>query len=314
MEDMAQKQVTGDDAIQDMLPLLDQELSRLPDKYRVPIILCDLEGKTRKAAAKQLYLPEKTFSTWLARGRSYAGQKAGGCRGAALSSAPYGGAVVVSQNMTSASVPPSLVSSTVKIGALVVAGKTGAAGLISAKVAALTEGVVKTMLLTKLKTLAAVLIVVGMTTYGGGLFISRSAWTLAADEVKQGTPPAKITQKGPVILAVQEPKREEPKLRGTLNVDTLSMVMSLAFSPDGKTLASASYDQTIKLWDVATGKEKATFQDPGTGPRQEEFVIGGQCGPWRTVRTARRWPRDVGNTESDDQAVGRGGGQGKGSP
>src|SRR5207249_516455 len=46
----------------DVQPLLDQELSRLSDKYRVPIILCDLEGKTRKAAAEELGLPEGTVA------------------------------------------------------------------------------------------------------------------------------------------------------------------------------------------------------------------------------------------------------------
>jgi WD40 repeat protein len=39
----------------------------------------------------------------------------------------------------------------------------------------------------------------------------------------------------------------------------------VAFSPDGKTLTSGSYDTTIKLWDVETGKEQATLQGH-TGP------------------------------------------------
>ena len=58
---------------------------------------------------------------------------------------------------------------------------------------------------------------------------------------------------------------------------------SVAFSPDGKTLASGSEDQTIKLWDVATGKEQATLKGH----------TGHGCTPWRSARTARRWPRGV---------------------
>src|SRR5947208_2527963 len=46
----------------DLWPVLDQELSSLPEWYRVPIVLCDLEGKTRKEAARQLGWPEGTLS------------------------------------------------------------------------------------------------------------------------------------------------------------------------------------------------------------------------------------------------------------
>src|SRR5262249_55553423 len=53
----------------DLQPLLEKELSRLPDKYRVAIVLCDLEGKTRKEASRQLGVPEGTLAARLARGR-----------------------------------------------------------------------------------------------------------------------------------------------------------------------------------------------------------------------------------------------------
>jgi uncharacterized protein (TIGR03067 family) len=67
-------------------------------------------------------------------------------------------AAVLSQNGASAGVPTSVVSATIQAATLYAAGPTGAAGVISAKVAALTEGMLKTMLLTKLKTVIALLL------------------------------------------------------------------------------------------------------------------------------------------------------------
>src|SRR5262245_43146638 len=66
---MPQPAVTEQDLWHDLQPLLDQELTRLPDKYRVAIVLCDLEGKTRKEAARQLGVPEGTLAARVARGR-----------------------------------------------------------------------------------------------------------------------------------------------------------------------------------------------------------------------------------------------------
>jgi WD40 repeat protein len=51
----------------------------------------------------------------------------------------------------------------------------------------------------------------------------------------------------------------EPKEQATLKGHT-DQVYQVAFSPDGKTLASGSWDKTIKLWDVAAGKELATLK------------------------------------------------------
>jgi RNA polymerase sigma factor (sigma-70 family) len=137
----------------DLRPLLDQELSRLPDKYRVPIVLCDLEDRPIKEAARQLGWPQGTLAGRLARARVMLAKRLTR-RGLMVSGGAL--AAVVSQNAVSAAVPTSLMSTTVKAAAVIAAGQAAVAGVVPAKVAALMEGVLKTMLMTKLKSLMPV--------------------------------------------------------------------------------------------------------------------------------------------------------------
>jgi RNA polymerase sigma factor (sigma-70 family) len=112
--------------------LLDQELQGLPDKYRAPIVLCDLEGKSIKEAARHLGCPPGTIGTRLARGRNLLARRLA-CRGLTLSGGMIG--MILSEKAASASVPLPLVTSTVKAASLFAAGQA-ASSVVGAKVAA----------------------------------------------------------------------------------------------------------------------------------------------------------------------------------
>ena len=141
----------------DLPQLVDEALSLLPDHYRAVVVLCDLEGMTRKAAAQQLGIPEGSVASRLTRARAMLAKRLAQ-RGVVFSGP-------VAAVLSAGAAPPALVASTIKVASLLAAGQ--AAGVVSVKVAALTEGVLKAMLFSKLKTTAALLAVVLLMAGGG---------------------------------------------------------------------------------------------------------------------------------------------------
>ena len=174
----------------DLQPVLDEELSRLPDIYRTVIVLCELEGLTRKEVARRLGVPEGTVAGRLVRARTMLAKRLTQ-RGVTLSIGVL--AAVLSQNMAAAGMPSSVVSSTIKAASLLGAGR--AAGVVSARVAALTEGVVKAMFVTKIKSVLAVVLVLGIVATGATLLPHRTA-AAGPDEAKRaGVVPAELPAK-----------------------------------------------------------------------------------------------------------------------
>jgi RNA polymerase sigma factor (sigma-70 family) len=139
----------------ELLGVLDAELSRLPDRYRSVIVLCDLEGQTRKEAGRHLGCPEGTVAGRLSRARTLLAKRL-----ARLGFAVSGGvlATAVSESGASPGVPTSAVKA-----AMFLAGGHA----VPAKVAALAEGV---MSMTKVKTMLLVLVLLGVLGWGGAVW------------------------------------------------------------------------------------------------------------------------------------------------
>jgi len=161
----------SDELWSDLRPVIDEELARLPERLRLPVVLCDLEGRPQRQVARHLGVAQQTLSSRLASARRLLAARLTR-RGVALSGGALAG--VLGGNASAAAVPPALADGLARAAEAVAVG-SGVGSLVSAHAVRLSEGVMRMMLLAKLRAAGAAALTAVALTAGLGLGFAPAA-------------------------------------------------------------------------------------------------------------------------------------------
>jgi RNA polymerase sigma factor (sigma-70 family) len=269
---------SSESAWQDLQAALDEEVQRLPQRQRAVFVLCALEGKSQAEAADVLGWGPRAVSGTLARARQRLRTRLA-ARGITLTAVLAGIAVA---GRSAGAAPVALANATLRAA---LAG-TGPAA-VSARVATLVQGAVREVFPMKLKVLTA--LVVLAATVGG----ATAVWPAAPAEpptppAETAAPAAKPEDKADEGAGAESPLPGGALARlGTSRFRHAYVVSSLAYSPDGKEIASGSHLGTVRFWDPASGKQLRVLNAHDGG------VIGLAYSPDGKVLATGSWDRTI---------------------
>jgi RNA polymerase sigma factor (sigma-70 family) len=239
----------------DLGGLIDEAVNSLPARYRGPVVLCLLEGRSHTEAARVLSCAAGTVASRLARAkarlRGWLGRH--GVGGLA-------GALAATSGASSAS-PRSVISITVRSARAVRAGGAGPT-VVSPLVLALAQGALGTMFKTRiLQSLAVVLAAV--VVWGAGRHHSTLGTAAEMPVAPQAPPsgrPEPSESKAERLDALGDPLPSGAVARlGSLRFHHNSIIRNIVLSADGKWVVAS--DNIHRLWDALSGKESPLNRD-----------------------------------------------------
>jgi RNA polymerase sigma factor (sigma-70 family) len=246
-------------------PVVHEEVDRLPQKYRVPVVLCYLHGKSHEAAARELGWPIGTVKGRLTRARDLLHRRLKQ-RGVSLSLGAFAASLA---RPVRAEVPKAWVGTTVQAAIRFVDGPA-LGGAVSAGASTLAEGMLKGLAFGKWKLAALVLLTVGTLALGAAGYLHPSADAAPGAQAAGKSPEATIDQPARVDLFGDPLPPGALARMGTVRWRHGEQVNCVGFLAGGKELLSAGRDGLVKVWDAATGRERRRF---GTSAREHSDIV-----------------------------------------
>jgi RNA polymerase sigma factor (sigma-70 family) len=233
----------------DLAAALHHEITRLPEKYQAPIVLCYLQGMTHDQAASELGWPVGTVRGRLARARELLGTRLTR-RGLSLSAGLVAAGSL--SETASAALPSTLVDVTVQA-----ALGSAAAGVLTRNAALLLQAVLRNMPVARSVRLAAHLLLMALVAGGAAMFAYSGGKKLSGER----TTVVKINRvppSAPTDLAGDPLPAGALARLGTTRFLHAAGPTQIAYAPDGATLAS--FDGALNLWDPLTGRERRRIE------------------------------------------------------
>jgi RNA polymerase sigma factor (sigma-70 family) len=238
--------------LEELHAALHEELGRLPEKYRDPLVLCYLEGLPHESIARQLGWPLGTVRVRIARGRDLLG-----ARLVRRGMTPAVALLALSLLPKAASaVPQRLVEATIRAAARVAAGEKVPRGDVPARVIDLERKVRKDMQLAGLKWITMVALVI-IGAGAGVAAVVPSALTLSEDKAKTADELKKLQGTWSFISFEQEGVKKEGDVRneGEENKERIQIE-----------------NETFSIWHGGHLEEKGTIKlDPTKSPMRIDF-------------------------------------------